>query len=307
MKRGFTLIELLVVIAIIAILAAILFPVFAQAREKARAISCVSNEKQIALAVVQYVQDYDENFPAQPEETAADNFDFQQSWIDQVQPYIKNLNCFKCPDDNHTISTGSGPLTSYVANSAMGYDWKDPIGATQPHGGGWKLEGVINPGFTWMDGDNGDGSTSTYSRPRNLSELTFPSDTILLSEIHNFLPTTAEPGNLPAGNLNPNPPQGAFSPYSVADTGVGGNMGGIGLPGDSVASPACGGPGDGASPGLISLDHQNRANFAFTDGHVKAMIPQSTVVVPNLQGSNCNADVTGNNFFHLWGATRSVE
>ena len=65
MKRrsGFTLIELLVVIAIIAILAAILFPVFAQAREKARQISCVSNEKQLALGIIQYVQDYDETYP----------------------------------------------------------------------------------------------------------------------------------------------------------------------------------------------------------------------------------------------------
>src|SRR5947208_15971108 len=62
-RNGFTLIELLVVIAIIAILAAILFPVFAQAREKARAISCVSNEKQVSLGVLMYVQDYDETFP----------------------------------------------------------------------------------------------------------------------------------------------------------------------------------------------------------------------------------------------------
>ncbi|HEV2472758.1 MAG TPA: prepilin-type N-terminal cleavage/methylation domain-containing protein, partial [Chthonomonadales bacterium] len=64
LRRGFTLIELLVVIAIIAILAAILFPVFAQAREKARAISCLSNEKELGLSVLMYVQDYDENFPS---------------------------------------------------------------------------------------------------------------------------------------------------------------------------------------------------------------------------------------------------
>lgn len=79
--KGFTLIELLVVIAIIAILAAILFPVFAQAREKARQSTCASNEKQIGLAVLQYVQDYDETMPI----VTAGNFD----WTFMVGPYVK--------------------------------------------------------------------------------------------------------------------------------------------------------------------------------------------------------------------------
>lgn len=82
---GFTLIELLVVIAIIAILAAILFPVFAQAREKARQSTCLSNEKQIGLGVLQYVQDYDEYFPLGQEANAAN-----QMWAMEIQPYIKN-------------------------------------------------------------------------------------------------------------------------------------------------------------------------------------------------------------------------
>src|SRR5438034_6492919 len=70
-RNGFTLIELLVVIAIIAILAAILFPVFAQAREKARSISCLSNNKQIGTAYMMYLQDYDENFPPHVTERTA--------------------------------------------------------------------------------------------------------------------------------------------------------------------------------------------------------------------------------------------
>jgi prepilin-type N-terminal cleavage/methylation domain-containing protein/prepilin-type processing-associated H-X9-DG protein len=99
-KRGFTLIELLVVIAIIAILAAILFPVFAKAREKARQTSCLSNVKQLSLGVVMYVQDYDERFVAG---TAIPDFipvppDTNRCWWRfKIQPYVKNWQLFNCP------------------------------------------------------------------------------------------------------------------------------------------------------------------------------------------------------------------
>jgi len=89
MRRGFTLIELLVVIAIIAILAAILFPVFAKAREKARQSSCLSNVKQLGLAVLQYAQDYDEAiFGARLP---------RDGWTGAILPYIKNDQVFNCP------------------------------------------------------------------------------------------------------------------------------------------------------------------------------------------------------------------
>jgi len=87
-SSGFTLIELLVVIAIIAILAAILFPVFAQAREKARAITCISNEKQLSLGFMQYVQDYDENYPMGQYQFGPDGP--KLGWADFIRPYTKN-------------------------------------------------------------------------------------------------------------------------------------------------------------------------------------------------------------------------
>ncbi|MDX1932293.1 MAG: DUF1559 domain-containing protein [Capsulimonadales bacterium] len=118
--NAFTLIELLVVIAIIAILAAILFPVFAQAREKARSISCLSNVKQLGLGVSMYVQDYDETFPFAWGNPAG-------TWYETVYPYIKNgqvrdtagvvlwrasNGLYRCPSDGT-------PSTSYTANANL--------------------------------------------------------------------------------------------------------------------------------------------------------------------------------------------
>ena len=93
-RAGFTLIELLVVIAIIAILASILFPVFAQARKNAQRTSCLSNMKQIGLAVIQYTADYDERL--MPNNTSGgDAF-----WADSLQPYTKSTQVYACPSDS---------------------------------------------------------------------------------------------------------------------------------------------------------------------------------------------------------------
>src|SRR5579859_226905 len=92
-KNAFTLIELLVVIAIIAILAAILFPVFAQAREKARSISCLSNMKELGLAFMQYEQDNDEQM------IVNDDL-WGQGWAGKIYPYVKSGGVYGCPDDS---------------------------------------------------------------------------------------------------------------------------------------------------------------------------------------------------------------
>lgn len=97
--QGFTLIELLIVIAIIAILAAILFPVFAKAREKAGQTNCVSNTRQIAMAMLMYINDADSRFPLVRGSAAAPLF--ISSWIDTLQPYTSNLQIFVCPHSSY--------------------------------------------------------------------------------------------------------------------------------------------------------------------------------------------------------------
>src|SRR5476651_2713509 len=98
MKKGFTLIELLVVIAIIAILAAILFPVFARARENARRATCQNNLKQLGLGMTQYAQDYDELMPSDLYAGTSGTFaNDYVTWGDLIQPYLKSLQVFTCP------------------------------------------------------------------------------------------------------------------------------------------------------------------------------------------------------------------
>jgi prepilin-type N-terminal cleavage/methylation domain-containing protein/prepilin-type processing-associated H-X9-DG protein len=113
LKKGFTLIELLVVIAIIAILAAILFPVFAKVREKARQTSCLSNEKQLGLGFIQYVQDNDETFPKDS------NGGFENGWAGQIYPYVKSTGVFACPDDPSKPSVAGAYTLSYGMNTNL--------------------------------------------------------------------------------------------------------------------------------------------------------------------------------------------
>lgn len=109
MRRGFTLIELLVVIAIIAILAAILFPVFAKAREKARQSSCLSNTRQIGVGLVAYIQDYDEALPGcyvgvwTGAFWSPSNPNGNRRWHQVVEPYIKNFQIWICPSSNSAL------------------------------------------------------------------------------------------------------------------------------------------------------------------------------------------------------------
>jgi len=116
-RSGFTLIELLVVIAIIAILAAILFPVFAQARDKARQSTCVSNLKQLGTASLMYAQDYDGHYVPWYGDGRAKG----QGWSVSIMPYVKNEGVFVCPSDYH-----ARPKNAKVRSYTMNGDWFSP-------------------------------------------------------------------------------------------------------------------------------------------------------------------------------------
>jgi prepilin-type N-terminal cleavage/methylation domain-containing protein/prepilin-type processing-associated H-X9-DG protein len=114
-RSAFTLIELLVVIAIIAILAAILFPVFAQAREKARQAACLSNEKQLGLGFLQYVQDNDEAFPCVNAVYPGAAAQYARGWGNLLYPYVKSTGVYGCPDD----ADNTPNKVSYIMNYAI--------------------------------------------------------------------------------------------------------------------------------------------------------------------------------------------
>ncbi len=140
-RRGFTLIELLVVIAIIAILAAILFPVFAKARDKARAAACLSNLKQLGLGCMMYTQDYDETLPA------------WALWPTQIEPYVKNRQIYWCPSDME-----GGCCNAYRGRYYM-CDFGQNVSYVAAHGGnqptvGCRLGEIPSPAARYLIGES---------------------------------------------------------------------------------------------------------------------------------------------------------
>ena len=127
-RNAFTLIELLVVIAIIAILAAILFPVFGRARESARKSSCLSNTKQIGLGFMQYFQDYDERFPM-TKNTSGEELPWAQA---SMQPYLKSRQILRCPSEDSAEWTTNGRVTSYSMNGFFHAEMPNPLTDTAP-------------------------------------------------------------------------------------------------------------------------------------------------------------------------------
>ena len=177
-KRAFTLIELLVVIAIIAILAAILFPVFAQARDRARMSACLSNERQIGTALMMYAQDYDETLPyirfhgvgACPKGAQC------YVWKNAIQPYLKSLDVLSCPSNPYSRAVPGLPPTepSKLGTNAEGWELtpeqRMPISY-----------GMNSCAATWIPADQkGSGP------PTRLGQLVRPADTIMVAENRNL-------------------------------------------------------------------------------------------------------------------------
>ena len=191
---AFTLIELLVVIAIIAILAAILFPVFAQAREKARATSCLSNLKQVGTGIMMYTQDYDENYPLQSNDAygqspyAQEDSPGRMSWMGGVQTYLKSIGVMQCPSSPAKTAAGDSvptkfSRTSYSYNGLLGNFLPGQTANPMPVA---TLAGVGRPAETMLVEDVGWIWSRSQPQPRWISgQWCNAISSVTVTQIHN--------------------------------------------------------------------------------------------------------------------------
>jgi len=232
--RAFTLIELLVVIAIIAILAAILFPVFAQAREKARQTACLSNMKQLGTAAMMYSQDYDETMVAAwwgvgPSWTGG-TWPGNQRWQDGLLPYVKNNDIFQCPSD----ANPSRYRPTSPASKEGDADFFNSI----------SLPGSYGINSTYWGEDGPDGAPTNNPAGKSLAVVGRPADTILLVDRRAYFV----------------PPCGSGDGWAVGEIAWG----------NKNACEATFYPN--LTPrmlGSIPARHSDGGNMAFCDGHAK--------------------------------------
>jgi prepilin-type N-terminal cleavage/methylation domain-containing protein/prepilin-type processing-associated H-X9-DG protein len=234
--RGFTLIELLVVIAIIAILAAILFPVFAKAREKARQIACLSNTKQLALGFIQYSQDNDEQLPYC-------FYGVPQGWAGHIYPYVKSTGVFKCPDDSTPSYSPAGKNQAVPVSYAMNQD------------------------LTPNSGDDAQHRSPSYS----LAHFTAPASIVLVYEVSGAI-VDVTTNDESTNNFTGSPPSSFESPSGNGCDSFSGHWGG----GTGAALNLGPGISQRAASQIAFAGparHTDGANYILCDGHAKYFRP----------------------------------
>jgi len=281
-NRAFTLIELLVVIAIIAILAAILFPVFAQAKLSAKKTVELSNVKQLGLGLIMYSSDNDDFFPIGFKLDDPTGWAGDALWVQTTYPYVKNVGIFTSPADSKT-----GPITG--ANAWMG--WGISVAVNGDYSPDWCCAPNWNSGFPMigMMGLPGQPWWLGGVATRSNSEVTQPGATILLSEKHDddiLTWAVAKDETWIPGNVSNYWPMGVFGGTPADSAG----WGPMYIP-DSTRNVNTAWPY--GPNGSVSASYMNQAAFFFTDGHAKTLRPTMTDPDPVNQPLN-----------NMWDATR---
>ena len=284
-RSGFTLIELLVVIAIIAILAAILFPVFAQAREKARAIACISNLKQIGLATMQYTQDYDETYPDgwHPDGlNDSDKYSGINVWRLSILPYVgqsfgnpktsadmyssataqtwNKANVLSCPDQ--PTSTIYGPSSYGYNTTALTNGWNDSIGSSPLQYNGKHMAAILNPAglVAYCDAAQVNAPEQNGASP-NADPHYYDAGADTAQECVNYQNAgQGETGNCGPWQMNPS----VWQSFQGTATHTGGVDWSVGVPGEASDWGA-------NSDRRPFARHAQHINCAFADGHAKSV------------------------------------